>query len=422
MTIPAQNRRLPALPAGTIALVATLISIYVISQFLRNSVGVIAPNLAREIGLSASEIGVLSSAFFFAFAAVQLPLGVALDRFGPRACILFCLGISVLGAAIFALATTPGGLVTGRVLLGLGSSASFMGPLALYARKFPPGRFATLVGLQLGFGSFGTLFATAPLAFAAAVLGWRNSFLGVGLLTLLLLVLVVIVVRADDGARPKTQPESLREGLAGILAVMRTPSVGPLFLMHLTAYSSFALIVGLWGAPYLTHIYGYGLEARGNILLLPALTQIIGSLAWGPVDHWFGSYKRPVLIGAGGTAGLLALIAAVGTLGTVTLIAWLAMFGFICAYTPVLIAHGRSLFPAHLVGRGITLFNVGTMGGVFVAQVVSGFVIDLFPKGANGAYALDAYRLVFALQAGTIILAILTYFGTRDPRSEIQGP
>jgi MFS family permease len=190
--------------------------------------------------------------------------------------------------------------------------------------------------------------------------------------------------------------------------------------MHLTAYSSFALIVGLWGGPYLTHIYGYGLEARGDILLVPALTQIIGSLAWGPVDRWLGSYKVPVLIGAGGTAGLLALIAVTGTFGTAALIAWLALLGFMSAYTPVLIAHGRSLFPAHLVGRGITLFNMGTMGGVFIAQVVSGFVIDLFPKTADGAYALSAYRVVFALQAVVILLSCLTYFGTRDPRSGIR--
>jgi MFS family permease len=418
MTTPGQSRRLPALPAGTIALVATLIAIYMVSQFLRNSVGVIAPNLAREIGLSAAQIGVLSSAFFFAFAAVQIPLGVALDRFGPRACLLFCVGIAVVGAVTFALARTPGELIAGRVLLGLGSSASFMAPLALYARRFPAGRFATLVGLQLGIGSFGTLFATAPLAFATALAGWRNSFLGVGLFTLLLLILVAVVVREDDGAKPASQRESWRQGIAGILAVLRTPSVGPLFLMHLTAYSSFALIVGLWGAPYLTHIYGYGLEARGNLLLLPALTQILGSLTWGPLDRRFGSYKRPVLVGAGGTAALLALIAASGTLATTALIAWLAVFGFICAYTPVLIAHGRSLFPPHLVGRGITLLNVGSMGGVFVAQLVSGFVIDFFPQGPDGAYALNAYRVVFALQAVAILLSCLTYLRTRDPRRE----
>jgi len=361
----------------------------------------------------------LSSAFFFAFAAVQIPLGVALDRFGPRACLLACVGIAIAGAVIFALARTPGELTAGRVLLGLGSSASFMAPLALYARRFPPARFATLVGLQLGIGSFGTLFATAPLAIAVAAIGWRNSFLGVGLLTFLLLVLIAIIVRDDGDASPSSQRETARQSMAGILAVLRTRSVGPLFLMHLTGYSSFALIVGLWGAPYLTHIYGYGLKERGDLLLLAALTQIIGALAWGPVDRWFGSYKKPVLAGALGTSAMLGLIAASGTLGSTALIAWLAAFGFIAAYTPVLIAHGRSLFPPHLVGRGITLLNIGSMGGVFVTQAVSGFVIDLFPKGADGAYALNAYRAVFALQAAIMLLSCLTYLWARDPRSEI---
>src|SRR5437667_5135248 len=100
-----------AISGAAITLVATLISIYIVSQFLRNSVGVIAPNLAAELGLSPAEIGTLSSAFFFAFAAVQIPLGVALDRFGARRCLVVCAGIAVGGIILFASATSPGGLI-----------------------------------------------------------------------------------------------------------------------------------------------------------------------------------------------------------------------------------------------------------------------------------------------------------------------
>src|SRR5882724_5321788 len=112
----------PIASRGVILLVGTLAAIYLISQFLRNSVGVIAPDLAREIGLSAAEIGLLSSAFFFSFAAAQIPLGIALDRYGPKRCMLVCAGIAFLGTLAFATATTPVGLVTARVLMGLGSS------------------------------------------------------------------------------------------------------------------------------------------------------------------------------------------------------------------------------------------------------------------------------------------------------------
>lgn len=419
MTSREQGKPALGLPGGVVALVATLITFYMVSQFLRNSIGVIAPDLAAELGMSASEIGVLSSVFFLVFASAQLPLGIALDRLGPRRCMLACAGIAVVGAIVFAQAHTPTGLIVGRILLGLGSSSSFMAPLALYAKRFPPDRFATLTGLQLGLGSFGTLFATAPLAWASAAFGWRDSFLAVGLLSAMIAVLVWWVVREESDDRPTSAkpPEGWRDSLAGIVEVTRIPGFGPLFLMHLTAYSSFALVVGLWGGPYLTHIYGFGLKERGDLLLLAAVAQIVGSLLWGPTDRLFGNHKIPVLCGALATAALLGLVAAIGTFSGPALIGWLIVFGATCAYTPVLIGHGRSLFQPHLVGRGITLLNMGTIGGVFVAQTISGVVIDFFPKGADGAYALDAYRVVFGLQGAAIALGCLTYFWTPDPRA-----
>jgi MFS family permease len=400
-------------PGGAITLVATLISVYIVSQFLRNSIGVIAPNLAQELGLSPGEIGLLSSAFFFVFAAVQIPVGVALDRFGPRLCLVVGAAITVVGAVVFAVAASPGILILGRALLGLGTAGSLVASLAVYAHRFPPDRFATLTGLQIGFGTVGALLATAPLAFSSATIGWRGSFLAVGAFTGLIGLLIAVVVK-DDG-RARGRHETLRESWSGILSVLRTPSVGRLFVMNLVMYSTFGLIVGLWGGPYLTHIYGFSLEARGSFLVIPVLTQIVGSMMWGPMDRLMGSHKRPVLIGAGATAVALGYLALVGTLSPVMLVAWFAVFGFVSAFGPVLIAHGKALFSLHQVGRGLTLLNMGSMGGVFLSQAVSGFVIEWFPVAADGTYALAAYRAVFGLQAAFILLVCLAYFHSHDP-------
>jgi MFS family permease len=407
----AQEQKL--LSAGAAVFIGTLIAFYMVSQFMRNSVGVIAPDLAVELRLSAADIGLLSSAFFFSFAAVQLPLGIALDRFGPRRVLLVCAGITVAGAVLFAVASSAAGLIVARVLMGIGCSSSLMAPLALYAKRFPPERFATLTGLQLGLGTFGTLFATAPLAYAAAGIGWRATFLVVGGLTLLGALLVAIVVRGDKPAGAGHR-ETLRENIAGLAAVLRTPSVGSLFLMHWTGYATFALLVGLWGAPYLTDVYGYDLKARGNLLLLPVIAQIVGSLLWGPMDRVLGSHKLPVLAGAGLTILTLFAVGLIGTLPFVPLVLWLVAFGFFSAYTPVMMAHGKSLFPPHLVGRGITLLNMGTMAGVFFSQALTGVVIDLFPR-AGEAYPLDAFRAVFALQGAFLLVSCLFYLRSRDP-------
>ncbi len=402
--------------AATIALVGTLGAIYMVSQFLRNSIGVIAPNLAAELRLSAGEIGLLSSAFFFSFAGAQIPLGVALDRYGPKICMLVCTAIAVAGTILFALAASPLAAITARVLMGIGSSCYLMAPLALYARRYAPDRFSMLVGIQLGLGSVGTLLATAPLALSATAIGWRATFLVVAGVVALAGLLVALVVRESHTQEPHHN-ETLRESLAGIIEALRTPSILPLFLMQLAAYSSFVLIVGLWGGPFLKHIYGYDLPARGEVLFLAAAAQIAGAMILGPADRLFGNYKTPVFIGLAFTSASLAALAVFGAMPIAWLTACFVGVGFFSAYTSVLIAHGKSLFAPRLIGRGMTLLNMGTMGGVFFTQTISGFVIDLFPA-PGGVYPLDAYRVVFAIQVAVLAVAGLCYLGARDPRRD----
>lgn len=404
-----------AASGGAVALVGTLTFFYAVSQFLRGSVAVIAPDLAAEMALSAADLGLLSSVFFLAFAGAQLPLGIALDRFGPKRCMLSGAGVTVAGILIFAFATGAFTLSAGRALMGLGCSVSLMGPLALYARRFSHDYFATLTGLQLGLGSIGNLFATAPLAFTTAVFGWRSSFLGVAVITLAATIAVMLVVRGQGaGPAPVERKETFAENIAGTFAVLRTPSVWRLYVMQLASYSSFTLVIGLWGGPYLTHIYGFDLTARGDLLFIAVVGLVVGSIAWGPTDRLFRSYKRPVLLGAVLTAAALLLLAVFSPLPGPLLTIWFAAFGLITAYVAVLVAQGRTLFPPHLLGRGLTLFNTGTMGGVFLTQSLSGLVIDFFPAGPGGAYPLDAYRLVFALQAVLLLLACGAYLRAAD--------
>jgi MFS family permease len=397
------------------ALVGTLAAVYMVTQTLRNSIGVIAPNLAAELNLSAAEIGLLSSTFFLAFASAQLPLGVALDRFGPKRTMLVCAGIVIIGVLLFAHATTPAGLIVARAMIGAGSCCYLMAPLAFYARRFSPERFSTLAGIQLGLGSIGTLLATAPLAFSAATIGWRATFVIMAAAMAIAGILVAAVVPRDETVPTPREPESLRESVAGIFKALRTPSVGRLFLMHLTCYPSFVLIVGLWGGPYLTHVYGYDLEGRGDLLFITAVGQIAGMMLVGPLERRVGSSKIPVLVGAGLTAAALLMLAIVGSLPSWALVTWLAAFGVITAFTPLLIAHGKALFPPELVGRGMTVLNIGTMVGAFLSQTLTGAIITLF-EAPGGVYPLMAYRVVFALQAVCLLLSCLAYLGSYEPR------
>lgn len=394
-------------------LVATLGATYVVSQFLRNGIGVLAPTLTAEIGLSAPDLALVASIFFFVFVAAQLPLGVAIDRFGPKRCMLACAVVVIAGTLQFAAAESTTDMMAARALMGLGTSCYLMAPLAFYARAFPPERFAMLAGLQLGVGTIGSLLATAPLAVATALAGWRTAFVATAVVMGLIGILVALLVHEPPND-PEAKQETLVDGLRGIGTLWRQPDIPRLFVMNLTAYASYAMFVGLWGGPYLTHAYGYTLTERGALLFIPALTQGIGMVAWGAADRLFGAYRPATFLGGGSAAALLLLLAAVGTLPAPALWIWLATFGFCSAFLPAVIAHGRALFPPRLIGRGMTLMNMGTMGGGFLSQLLAGLLINLF-ESSGGQYPTDAYRAVFFAQSVLGLAGLLVYRAVREP-------
>jgi MFS family permease len=398
-----------------VLLVAAMCFIHAVSQFLRNSIGVIAPDLARDLGLGAAGIGLLSSAFFLGFAGAQIPLGVAIDRWGPRLTMSASMCVAVGGVIMFAVAPTAELLVLARALTGIGCASFFMGPLTIYSRWFPPERFSTLVGIQLGVSGLGVIGATAPLAYSTGLIGWRMSFLAVAGIAAVVGVFVYLIARDDPPGRERPRSgETLRQGFAGLGEVVRVPSFLPVFAMQFAGYSTFVTVFGLWAGPYLAHIYGYDLDRRGNVLFLLAIVHLIASASWGPVDRIFRGYKTPAVIGAGMTVASLGWIAAVGQPSESMLLVWFVVFGFFASCTAVITAHGRSLFPVEYVGRGLTLMNLGTMGGVFVLQAATGAVVGLF-DAPGGTYPLDAYRAAFGLLAAVLGLCTLIYTTSREP-------
>jgi len=411
-------------PVTVATLLAVLCAIYVVSQFLRNSVGVIAPDIARELGLAPQDLGILSSAFFLAFAAAQIPLGVTIDRYGPRLCMLASVGLAVIGCAVFAWAESLTGLTVGRVLMGLGCSSFFMGPLTIYTRWFRPDRFSTLAGVQLGVGTMGTLFATAPLALSTALYGWRTTFLLVGVATAVVGILVAAVVRDAPKGTPAAphRPQSLAESFAGLGEVLRVPGFWQLFAMQFVGYSAFVSVLGLWGGPFATDVLGFDLAERGNLLFATAAAHIVGLFAWGPSDRLFGARRLPVTIGALSTAALLVVLGLFGDRGGAVTYGIFIVLGFAAGFTPVQTGHGRALFDERLVGRGITMLNLATMGGVFVMQAASGAIIGAFAPVESGGAALvrpfSAYQAAFFFLAASLVVAWLIYRSAPDPKVE----
>lgn len=404
---------------GAMALVAMLVAIYMISQFFRNSINVIGPDLAREFDLDARSLSLVASIFFLSFAAVQIPLGMAIDRYGPKICLIVPALIAVAGTLLFAAARNGLELVIARAILGVGCSSFLMAPLAIYAERFPPGRFSTLVGLHIGAGSLGALGATAPLAYASAAWGWRTAFVAVAIFTVVVTVFLLFFVKESaEGAKRRAQrSESVGELLKGVAAVSKIPSFWPIFIMQMISYPAFGAIVALWSGPWLSQVYGVPLETRGSMLFAMTVAQIIGLFTFGPADRWFSSYKIPCMVGASVCAVVLA-IAALFEIPAGWVLAYLVVMGFVFGFSPALTAHGKSLFPPHLMGRGLSIMNIAAIGGVYLQQWLTGQVMDLFaPQILNGAriYPPEAFRWVFGLLAVEILIGVLIYSRARDP-------
>ena len=383
---------------------------YILSQFYRSFLAVIAPELGAELGIDATGLGTLSMAWFLAFALAQFVVGASLDRFGPRRTMPAFMSIAVAGAVTFAMS---GSFTTGIVamsMIGVGSAAIYMGAVYTFARTAPPERFAQLCSWLLGIGSLGNLLAATPLAYAAETVGWRSSFLGIAALTALATVLVMLLVR--DPPRLGAPDGRTTSFLAALAALTRIRALWPILPLVGVSYAVMLAERGLWVGPYFSNVHGLGPTERGNAILVMAAAMSIGALAYGPADRIFGTRKWVVVAGTAVTAALFAVLGLVPSMSLDTAVAVVALIGAAGMTYAVLLAHVRSFLPGHLLGRGITLVNFLFFAGAVILQPISGRLVDgLRATGHPPAEVFGILHLVFAV---LLFLGLLIYLASHD--------
>ena len=395
----------------------------ILSQFFRSSNAVIAPNLMSDLSMSAEDIGVLSSSFFFVFAAMQIPLGVLLDRFGARMIMSGLMLLAVAGSLCFAAAQTLSGLIVGRLLIGTGCAGLMVGSLVILSRWYPPARFAGAMATLFALANAGSLAATLPLAASVTAWGWRATFVALAALSAVLAAFFFLIARDAPPDHPyhDRDPESLLQVARGLAKIVGLRDLCLVFPMVAVGYASFISIVGLWGGPYLYEVYGLDSIARGNVLSLMALSMIAGTLVYGRLDRRFTS-RRALTTAGGCISALFLLFLALdpgGPLWQTT--ALLCVFSFFGAYSLVVMAHGLALFPDELAGRGTTALNTALMGGAAIIQAVTGSIVESFTHH-HGAAATTAYAALFAILAGLTLAALFVYRRARDVDGSAPRP
>jgi len=397
-----------------VRLVAMLVALTALSQFFRASTGAIGPELARDLSLTPEALAFVNASFFIALGLTQLPVGLAFDRWGPRRTATALTAVAVAGALLHTVADSTAMLALARGLAGFGMGAGFMGAVVLCARWFPGGSFATVLSWVFALSNLGTLAAATPLAWAAGTVGWRAAFLLAAVVTALVGALYWANVRdAPPGAPEAARPDRLADVLRGMWQVWRSPGLGPVFAMHLFVYASMITVLSLWAGPYLADVHGFGTLPRGHVLAAMAAAQVAGILAYGPLDRLFASRKKVVVGGTLLSIATLAPLALWPGLPAGTAVALLIAMCAASAYGVVIVAHGRSLFPAHLTGRGVTSLNMAQVIGSSLLPLLTGWVAAWAAAGAQ-PLPEAAYRWVFGTLAAGLALGLACYLRSRD--------
>ena len=349
-------------------LFAVFLLAYVLSQFFRAFLAVIAPRLAGELGLSAADLANMSAAWFATFAFAQFPLGVALDRHGPRRTVPVIMLAGVIGAMLLARASGAAGCIVALALIGLGCSPIYMGALYYYGRTVSPLHFGFVSACMLGFGSLGNLLAATPLAWSAQVFGWRATLQAIAALMLFATAVFWLLVRDPPLAEtPKERSSALAE-LREIVVLPRFWTLMPLITL---GYAALVVERGLWVGPYFAEVHGLDPVPLGNAVMAMAVAMSAGALAFGWLDRLFGHRKWLVVTGSLACAAGFAALFVWPRPALAPAVAVIAAIGFMGLCQPLLFAHARLFFPDHLLGRGITFANFLTIGGAGLVQFAS---------------------------------------------------
>jgi sugar phosphate permease len=396
---------------------AVLALMYILVYFYRVSLAVVAGDVSRELNLTPQQLGSLAGILFYVYAAAQLPLGPMIDRLGSRLVISGSGILTAAGGILFSQADNLATAMTARVLIGIGTASVLMATMTVFSHWFSKQEFGRVSGFMVAVGNLGNLAGTAPLAFAVASIGWRSSFLMVGIVQVLVTLLVYAVVR--DRPPRQAVEEGEPHGKTGMMTawgeIFGSRDFWLLGFIAFAWYGNYLALQGLWGGPYLREVLGFSRETTGRMLMFTSLGFICGSMVTDTIARRiFKSYKRTLLIGQ-----LLLLLFMSAFLGWAELLPkpLLMMLFFVIGLAvssgvmiyPVI----RSMFPVRIVGTALTSLNFFVLMGAASTQQLMGLIIGSYGRNSDGSPPM-AFHGAFLLPVACLALAIVFFAFARD--------
>ena len=409
------------------ALIFILLSLgYVLVYFHRLCPAVVALELMKTFKTGGALLGLLGSAYFYPYALMQLPAGLLADSWGPRKSMTLFLTLGAVGSFLFGLAPNIGTALAGRILVGIGVSLVFIPAMKLLAVWFHPRQFVYYTGILMAMGGIGSLSAATPLAWLSRTLGWRLSFVLIGLITLFLILLLWRVVRdrPEDLGYPAVLDQSLeapasREKIglwAGMQLVLSTSPFWPLAIWFFLTCGIFFSFIGLWGGPYLMEVYHLDKQSASYILSMAAVGMILGSPLLSFLSDRIFKRRKAVLIGS----SLMMILTSIpltfftGSLNLPLLYVICLNIGlFSGAIVTIAFTATKELFPTAIAGTSTGTVNLFPFFGGAVFQPVMGLLLERAGR-AGESFALAGYQSAFQIYFFSALAAFFVILGMKE--------
>ena len=413
-------------PIGTRFMLAALLPFglgYFLSYLFRAVNAVVAPDLIYELHLDAGQLGFLTAAYLLGFSLFQLPLGILLDRFGPRRVQAALMSIAALGALLFSLGHDTATLTVARALIGLGFAGGLMSSLKAVVLWVPETRRTLASACVMSLGAIGLMVSTAPMEWAVARAGWRTAFAGLAAVTAVVALVILAVVPRPDATG---KPAPLKAQLQNLRTIMRDPAFVRLApLLGLSAGTQIA-IQTLWAGPWWRDIGGLDRAGVAHNLLLMAFAFFAGILGTGAIADRaarHGISPLNVMLGfilASQAAQMLII------LDVLRVPAWL-LFSMLGQVAVLAFPWLSQYFGTAASGRANSAMNLIIFTTAFIAQWTIGAIIDLFPPNPSGGFPLAAYRAAFGTFLVLQLIGLLFYLPAHrhlqsGPRAGQQAP
>ncbi len=399
---------------------------YSYEYFLRISPSVMETSLREHFNLSATGFGLLSAYYHYAYVPMQLPVGVLMDRFGPRRLLTVACLICVIGTFMFADTFLFGVAAAGRFMVGLGSAFAFVGVLKLATIWLPEDKLAMVAGLATALGTIGAMIGDNLLGYMVAVLGWQKTVNFTAVFGLCLLFVLWFGIRDHKRYQKKSGTiNSFRKNMTDLAIIIRNKQIWINGAYGCLVYLPTTVFAELWGIPYLRHAQGLTLSAASLCNSVLFLGFTIGAPLMGYISDKIKRRKLPMMIGATGAAIVMMVILYAPGLNVTHLSILMFMLGLLYSVQSIVFAVGREVSPNEAAGTAIAMTNMIVMLGAMLLQPLVGRLLDwsllkrestmslqrISVDNLQQLYTAADYKFALSvIPVGIVIAAILTFF------------